>query len=296
MVGSSNRPRVVLDGLAFVESARWHAGRFWCAHWSVGEIISTDLEGHHTVEAVVPGRRTLGWSIDWLPDGRMLVTGESLLRQEPDGSFVQHADLSAVASHNLNEIVIDRARGNIYVNGADTSNFLAGQMPPTGIIAVVRPDGTAARVAEDIHFPNGMVITPDGTTLVIAESMRGRLTAFTISPDGSLTDRRVWADQVAPDGICIDAEGAIWCGSGDVGAPSGQGAAPPGAAIRVREGGEVLERIDLDRPGFSYALGGPQGTTLFVVGQYWRGFDQVDQLIADRTGQAVCVEVTVPAP
>jgi sugar lactone lactonase YvrE len=287
-------PRVVLDGLAFVESARWHEGRFWFAHWSVGEIIATDLEGNS--EVVAPGRQTLGWSIDWLPDGRLLVTGESLSRQEADGSFVQHADLSAVARHNWNEIVVDRSRGNVYVNGADTSNFLAGRRPPAGMIALVAADGTARQVAEDIDFPNGMVITPDGTSLVIAESMKGRLTAFTITADGSLTDRRVWADHVAPDGICIDAEGAIWCGAGDVTAPAGTGTEPPGAAVRVREGGEILDRIDLDRPGFSYALGGPHGNTLFIVGQYWRGFDHVDALIAERTGQAVCIDVATPTP
>jgi sugar lactone lactonase YvrE len=287
-------PRVVLDGLAFVDSARWHEGRFWFAHWSVGEIIATDLEGNS--EVVAAGRQALGWSIDWLPDGRLLVTGESLMRQEPDGSFVQHADLSAVARHNWNEIVVDPQRGNLYVNGADTSNFFAGQLPPAGIIAVVAADGTVRQVADEIDFPNGMVITRDGTTLVIAESMKGRLTAFSITADGSLTHRRVWADHVAPDGICIDAEDAIWCGAGDVTAPAGRGAEPPGAAVRVREGGEILDRSELDRPGFSYALGGPHGNTLFIVGQYWRGFDQLDALIAERTGQAVCIEVANPAP
>jgi sugar lactone lactonase YvrE len=229
-------PRVVLDGLAFVESARWHEGRFWFAHWSVGEIIATDLEGNS--EVVAAGRQALGWSIDWLPDGRLLVTGESLMRQEPDGSFVQHADLSAVARHNWNEIVVDPQRGNLYVNGADTSNFFAGQLPPAGIIAVVAADGTVRQVADEIDFPNGMVITRDGTTLVIAESMKGRLTAFSITADGSLTHRRVWADHVAPDGICIDAEDAIWCGAGDVTAPDGRGLNRPalrcGCAKAVR--------------------------------------------------------------
>lgn len=288
------QPRVVVDRLAFVESARWHEARFWFAHWGVGEIIATDLAGKS--EVVAPGRKALGWSIDWLPDGHLLVTGESLLRQEPDGSFVEHADLTSVAEHNWNEIVVDRRRGSVYVNGADTSRLVPGQMPPQGIIAVVSGDGSVRRVAEGINFPNGMVITPDGTTLVIAESMSGRLTAFTIAADGSLVDRRVWADHVAPDGICIDAEGAIWCGAGDVSEPAGRGAPPPPAAIRVREGGEILERIELDRPGFSYALGGPHGNTLLIVGQEWRGFDQIDELIADRTGQVLCVDVATPAP
>jgi sugar lactone lactonase YvrE len=285
--------QVVLNGLAFVESARWHDNRLWFAHWSVGEIIATDLDGHS--EVVAAGRRALGWSIDWLPDGRLLVTGESLLRQDPDGTFVPHADLSGVARHNWNEIVVDHERGNVYLNGADTANLLAGQFPPPGIIALVPADGTPRRVADDIHFPNGMVITPDGSTLIVAESVAGRLTAFSIEADGSLSNRRVWAEDLAPDGICIDAEGAIWCGATDVRSRTGRDTDPDGAAVRVREGGQILDRIDLDRPGFSYALGGRDRRTLCVVGQEWRGFDQVDALIADRTGQVLCIDVDVPS-
>lgn len=287
-------PRVVLDGLAFVESARWHADRLWFAHWSVGEIIATDLDGHSKVMA--PGRQAMGWSIDWLPDGRLLVTGESLLRQEPDASFVPHADLTGVARHNWNEIVVDHHRGNVYVNGADTSNFLAGQFPPPGVIAMIDVDGGATRrVADDINFPNGMVITPDGSTLVVAESMAGRLTAFDVEPDGSLTNRRIWADGIGPDGICIDAEGAIWCGAADVRSMTGRDTDPGGAAVRVREGGQILDRIEFDRPGFSYALGGPHGRTLCIVGQHWRGFEHVDSVIADRTGHVLCIDVDTPS-
>jgi sugar lactone lactonase YvrE len=286
-------PRVMADGLAFVESARWHEGRLWFAHWSVGEIIAMDPDGR--LDVMAPGRQALGWSIDWLPDGRLLVTGESLLRQEPDGSFVPHVDLTGVAQHNWNEIVVDDRRGNIYVNGADTADLLAGQFPPPGIIAVVTAEGAARLAAEDIHFPNGMVITPDGASLVVAESVAGRLTAFDIEPDGSLTNRRAWAENLGPDGICIDAEGAIWCGAADVRAMTGRETDPGGAAVRVREGGQILDRIEFDRPAFSLTLGGPDGHTLFIVGQHWRGFDQVDTLIADRTGQVICIDVTTPA-
>ncbi len=290
---SVREPRVVLAGLAFVESARWHEGRLWFAHWSIGEIIATDVDGHS--EVMAPGRQALGWSIDWLPDGRLLVTGEALLRQEPDGSFVSHADLTGVAEHNWNEIVVDHKRGNVYLDGADTADLLAGQFPPPGIIVLVAADGTARRVADDIHFPNGMVITPDGSTLVVAESVAGRLTAFDIEADGSLTNRRIWADHVAPDGICIDAEGAIWTGAADVRAITGRDSDPGGAAVRVRDGGQLLDRIEFDRPGFSYALGGPSGRTLFIVGQHWRGFEQVDALIADRTGQVLRIDVDIPS-
>jgi sugar lactone lactonase YvrE len=289
----SARPRVLADGFAFVESARWHEGRLWFAHWRVGEIITLNSDGH--AEVVAPGRPALGWSIDWLPDGRLLVTGESLLRQEPDGSFVPHADLTGVARHNWNEIVVDHERGNVYLNGADTANLMAGQFPPPGIIALVTAEGSARRVAEDIHFPNGMVITPDGSTLVVAESVAGRLTAFDIKADGSLTNRRTWAENVAPDGICIDAEGAIWTGAADVRAMTGRDSDPGGAAVRVRDGGEIVDRVEFDRPAFSLALGGPERRTLFIVGQHWRGFDQVDALVAERTGQVLCIDVDTPA-
>jgi sugar lactone lactonase YvrE len=287
--------RTVLDGYAFVESARWHDGRLWFAHWAVGEIIATDLDGHG--EVVAPGRQALGWSIDWLPDGRLLVTGESLLRQEADGAFVPHADLSDLPAVNWNEIVVDHRRGNVYLNGADTAKLRgAGQFPPPGIIAVVDEHGAARQVAGDIHFPNGMVITPDGSTLVVAESVAGRLTAFDIAADGSLTGRRVWADGLAPDGICVDAEGAIWSGAADVRDRTGNADDPGGAAVRVREGGEILDRIEFDRPAFSVALGGAEGRTLCAVGQEWRGFEHIEELIADRTGHVVCVDVDVPRP
>jgi sugar lactone lactonase YvrE len=290
---NGRKPRVVLDGLAFVESARWHDSRLWFAHWSAGEIIATDLDGRSAVMAA--GRQALGWSIDWLPDGRLLVSGESLLRQEPDGALVPHADLSGVARHNWNEIVVDHERGNVYLNGADTADLRSGQFPPPGIIAVVPADGSPRRVADGIHFPNGMVITPDGSTLIVAESVAGRLTAFTIEADGSLSDRRMWGEDLAPDGICIDAEGAIWCGAGDVRSRTGRDTDPDGAAVRVREGGQILDRIEFDRPGFSYALGGDDGKTLCIVGQQWRGFDQIDAMIADRTGQVLCIDVEVPS-
>ncbi len=288
----TDEPRVLLSGLTFVESARWHDGRLWFAHWVAGEIIAADLDGHSAVMA--PGRRGMGWSIDWLPDGRLLVTGESLLRQEPDGSFVPHADLTPVSRHNWNEIVVDHNRGNVYVNGADTSNFLAGGTPEPGVIALAAADGTVRKVADEIHFPNGMVITPDGSTLVISESFAGRLTAFDIEPDGSLTNRRVWAENVAPDGICIDAEGAIWTGAADVRAMTGRETDPGGAAVRVREGGQVLDRVEFDRPGFSFTLGGPDRRTLFIVGQEWRGFEEVDAVLAERTGQVLYVDVDTP--
>ncbi len=287
---SMPEPRVVLDGLAYVESPRWHDSRLWFAHWGTGEIVAVDLDGNSEVaghgppkvNAAAPGHG-LGWSIDWLPDGRLLITGKELVRMEPDGSIVRHADLSGVGEHGWNEIVVD-GRGNIYVNSI-RFEFLAGKPPKSGIIALVTPDGTARQVAGDLEFPNGMVVTPDDSTLIISESFAGRLTAFDIAADGSLSNRRVWAEGLGPDGICMDAEGAVWAQTQDT---------PHGAVVRIREGGEVLERIEHDRAIFATMLGGPDGTTLFLLANEWRGIEHVDEVVAARTGQILVTEAPAP--
>jgi sugar lactone lactonase YvrE len=195
--------KVLLTGLVIGESPRWHDGRLWFAHWGAEEIVAVDLDGN--AEIVAKGPPGLGWSIDWLPDGRLLVTGQGLNRIEPDGSMVPHADLSAVGEH-FNEIVVD-GRGHVYVNGGVAFDPATGEAP--GFIVLVTPDGAARQVADRIAFPNGMAVTPDNATLIIAESFAGRLTAFDIADDGSLSNRRVWADGVGPDGICVDADGAV---------------------------------------------------------------------------------------
>ena len=281
---------VLLAGLAYVESPRWHDGRLWFAHWGAGEIVAVDLEGRS--EVVGEGRPGLGWSIDWLPDGRLLTTGAALTRLEPDGTQVTHGDLASVASHGWNEIVVD-GRGNVYVNGFDF-DFLGGGTPKPGIIALVGTDGSTRQVADDIQFPNGMVITPDKTTLIVAESFARRLTAFTIEPNGDLSSRRVWADGVGPDGITMDADGAIWTGAGDTRMFTGLASSPAGSFVRVREGGEVLSRIELDRSGFACTLGGPDGMTLFLLAADWRGIEQVDAALADRTGQVLIASAPSP--
>jgi sugar lactone lactonase YvrE len=284
----SQKPQVLLDGLAYVESPRWHEDRLWFAHWGAGEVVAVDLDGRS--EVVAPGPPGLGWSIDWLPDGRLLTTGPELTRHEPDGRRVRHADLSGVADHGWNEIVVD-GRGNIYLDGAGF-DFLGGGAPEPGIIALVTPDGAARTVAEDIEFPNGMVVTPDNSTLIVAESFAGRLTAFDITDDGGLTNRRVWADGIGPDGICIDAEGAVWAQAAEVRSVTGRDEDPAGVCIRLREGGQVLERIETEHDCFACALGGPDRRTLFLLTAVWRGIEQVDDAVADRTGRIL----TAPAP
>ena len=273
-----SEPRVLLDGLAYVESARWHDGRLWFAHWGTDEIIAVDLEGRSEIVGRGPGG--LGWSIDWLPDGRLLTTGSGLFRHEPDGSVVPHAELGSLAD-DWNELVVD-GRGNVYVNGRCEFDFSGG--PPKGVIALVTPDGEARQVADGIAFPNGMVVTPDHRTLIIAESMAGRLTAFDIEADGSLGNRRTWAEGIGADGICLDADGAVWAQSGPM----------ESACILVREGGEIVERVELDRSPFSCMLGGPDGKSLFVLAAEWRGFEQIEQAMADRTGQVLVVDAPSP--
>ena len=275
---SEDKRRVLLRGLAYVESPRWHDDRLWFAHWGTGQVVAVDLDG--VSEVVGDGPPGLGWSIGWLPDGRLLVTGERLMHREPDGSMVQHADLSAL-SDDWNEIVVD-GRGNIYVNGR--CDFDPGDGDPPGIIALVTPDGSVRQVADGIAFPNGMIVTPDNSTLIVAESFAGRLTAFDIAADGGLSGRGTWArlHDDYPDGICLDTDGAVWYA--DV---------PNRHCVRVREGGEVLQTIDLDRSPFACMLGGPDGRTLFMLAAEWRGFEKVDEALTARTGQVLTVRAPV---
>ncbi len=269
----------LLTGLAFGESPRWHDGRLWFSNWVAQEIVAVDLLGKSEVIARVPFP-SFPFSIDWLPDGRLLLVSASdrpLLRREPDGELVTHA----ILSRGWNEIVVD-GRGNAYINGAGF-DLLAGEAFAPGIIALVTPDGSACRVADGIAFPNGMAVTPDNQTLIVAESYAKRLTAFDIEEDGSLSNRRVWADlgDGVPDGICLDAEGAVWYG--DV---------PNQRCVRVREGGEVLQTIDLDRGCFACMLGGVDNRTLFMMAAQWGGPAAMAE--APRTGQVLTAQAPAP--
>ena len=281
-------PKVLLDGLAMVESPRWHDGRLWFAHWGTGEIRAVDLDGNSDVMG--HGPEGLGWTIDWLPDGRLLVTGKELLCVGPDGSSAPYADLTDISELGWNDIVVD-GRGNVYVTSI-AFDYLAGKPPDAGIIVLVTPDGKSRQVAGGLKFPNGMVVTPDNSTLIIGESFAGRLTAFDIDAAGSLSNRRMWAEGLGPDAICMDTEGAIWTGTGDTRVSTGRDDSPGGAVARVREGGEELNRVEHDRSILGCALGGPHRTTLFLVATEWRGTDQLDNVLAERTGQVL----TAPAP
>jgi sugar lactone lactonase YvrE len=279
-VSDTVKTRVLVDGLGIGESPRWHDGRLWFSHWGAEEVLAVDLDGH--CEVVATGRPGLGWATAWLPDGRLLVTGETLLRREPDGSLVQHVDVSPVCTRGCSEIVVD-GRGNIYVNSIEF-DFLGGGEPTGGVIALITPDGNVRQVAGGLAFPNGMVITPDNATLIVGESFASRLTAYDIAEDGTLSNRRVWADGIGPDGITMDASGAIWCSS----AVAGKDCA------RVVEGGEITQRIELDNFCFACMLGGPDRRTLFTLTAEWLGPDKIDEAFARRTGRVLATEVDVP--
>ena len=275
----------LLTGLVIGESPRWHDDRLWLANWGTEEILAVNLDGH--AEVVARGAPGLGWSIDWLPDGRLLVTGQGLSRVEPDGTMVPHADLSGLGVDGFNELVVD-GRGNVYVNGG--CDFAPGEGEAPGIIALVTPDGSVRRVADGLEFPNGMVVTPDDSTLIVGESFARRLTAFDIGEDGSLSNRRIWAEGVGPDGICMDADGAIWTDAGGFG---------DSVVGRVREGGEVLERVELDMPCFACMLGGEDGRTLFMLVADWRVSEGFAENIArltegPRTGRVLTARAPAP--
>ena len=273
--------QTLMTGIVFGESPRWHEGRLWFSDWGAEELIAIDLEGNSEVAVRV---RSFPFCIDWLPDGRLLIVSSrdrAVLRREPDGSLVTHTELSGLSDGGWNEIVVD-GRGNAYVNGGGF-DLLAGEEFAPGIVARATPDGSARQVADGIAFPNGMVVTPDNSALIVAESYASRLTAFDIAADGGLSNRRVWADLGAgvPDGICLDAEGAVWYA--DV---------PNKRCVRVREGGEVLQTIDLDRGCFACMLGGPDRRTLFLVAREWRGVASM----ADGTRSGQVLTADAPAP
>jgi len=276
---ASPEAQILLTGLTIGESPRWHQDRLWLSNWVANELVVVDLTGQSDVILRTP---SFPFSIDWLPDGRLLiVSGRLIQRLQPDGSQTPHADLTNLSVQTLNEIVVD-GRGNIYVNDIGFDMKSGAAFIP-GSIDLVTPDGSARRVADGLAFPNGMAITPDNATLIVAESYAQRLTAFDLAPDGSLSNRRVWADlgDGAPDGICLDAEGAVWYA--DV---------PHQRCVRVRAGGQVLQTVNLDRGCFACMLGGPGDRTLFMLAAEWHGAAAMAG--APRTGQLLFVEAPAP--
>jgi len=275
----TNGVRTLVSGRGLVESPRWHGDRLYFSDWSAGEVLAVDLGGRSEVIARV---KSLPLCTDWLPDGRLVIVSSPdgrLLRREPDGSLVTHADLGRPG---WNDIVVD-GRGNAYVNGAGF-NPMAGEEFRPGSVHLAAADGTVRQVADDIAFPNGMAVTADNSTLIVADSYRHNLVAFDIGADGGLSNRRIWAHvgDGVPDGICTDEQNAVWYA--DV---------PNKRCVRVAEGGAVLQTVELDRGGFACALGGPGGTTLFIVAAEWQGMT-ASEMVAPGSGQVLAVEIDVP--
>ena len=245
---------VVLDGLAFPEGPRWHDGRLWFSDQHDKRVVAMSVDGTAETIVEVPQQAS---GLGWLPDDRLLVVSmldRKLMRLEPDGTLVVHAELSELATGSCNDMVVD-AHGRAYV-GNFGFDMYAGAKPVETCLIAVEPDGSARIVAEGLAFPNGSVITPDGATLLVGESMASRITAFPIAADGSLGTGRVWAkiEGATVDGMCLDADGALW-------------AACPftGRVLRIREGGEVVDEVKGTHPGaFVCMLGGEDRRTLYV--------------------------------
>lgn len=270
----------LLTGLAFGESPRWHNDRLWFSDFGAQEVIAVDLEGKKEVIARIAGAPM---GLGFLPDGRLLIVSMRdglLLRREHDGKLVVHADLSHLSRYPWSDMVVD-GRGNAYI-GNLAFNFPGGEFAP-GFLVLVTPDGQVQQVADGCAFANGMVVTTDNSTLILAESYGHRLTAFDIDASGLLSNRRLWADlkDGYPDGICLDAENTVWYA--DV---------PARRCMRVREGGEVLQTIDLDRGCFACTLGGMDRRTLFMMAAEYPPTSWGPE--AARTGQVLTTQALTP--
>ncbi|MFC4534551.1 SMP-30/gluconolactonase/LRE family protein [Sphaerisporangium dianthi] len=271
--------RTWVTDLGLVESPRWHDGRLYFSDWTAHEVIALGADGAHEVVARVD---SLPLCSAFGPDGRLVIVDAArglLLRLEADGSLVTHADLTGLA-RGWNDIVID-GRGNIYVDRVGF-DMLAGEAFALGSVVHVAPDGSARQVADGIAFPNGMAVTQDNSTLIVADSYGNKLMGYDIEADGGLSNGRVWADlgDGAPDGICVDAEDAVWYA--DV---------PNRRCVRVREGGEIVQTIGLDRGAFACELGGDDRSTLFITAAEWRG---MPEMVPPGTGRVLSAQVAVP--
>lgn len=250
----------LVTGIDFAEGLRWHDGRLWYSDFHRHGVFACSADGaEERILTLDDSPSGLGW----LPDGRLLVVSmhdRRVLRREPDGTLVEHADLREVAAGPCNDMVV-AADGTAYV-GNFGFDLYAGEEWTTASLACVTPDGRVRVAADDLLFPNGSVITPDGTTLIVGETLARRYIAFTIGADGTLHDRREWAalDGVSPDGCSLDAEGAIWTANPSVGHGGGAG-----EVVRVREGGTIVQRIAMPMTAYACTLGGADGCTLFVA-------------------------------
>ena len=287
MTTSRRAATIVADGLAFPECPRWHDDRFWIADMHVARVLSYSPRAWAAprVELQLSGEEARTAGLGFLPDGRLLAVSSldaTVLRREADGEVVLHADVRDATRGWCNDMLVD-GRGRAYV-GSYGADYQAGESHADIPLALVEPDGSTRPVGEPLAFPNGTVLTPDGRTLVVAESLAERLTAFTVADDGSLSDRRVWAalpEGVRPDGTCLDAEGAVWVSS-----------FMTGEVLRVHEGGRIAAVVEVpDRLPFACVLGGEDRTTLLVcAANTWRA----EETVPEQVGVLAVCDVEVP--
>lgn len=280
----------LVDGLHFGEGPRWHDGRLWFSDFYDHAVKSTDLAGTVRIEHQLDDQPS---GLGWLPDGRLLVVSMKALQvlREDNGVLVMHADLSHYAKHLCNDMVVD-GTGRAYVGnfGFDLDEHMESRgveaviadHPATNLVRV-EPDGSVHVASPDMHFPNGTVITADGKTLIIAETLAMRLTAFDIASDGTLANRRVWAElgMFAPDGICIDADNNVWVANA---------LAPE--CVLFAQGGERLQTVETSQNCYACMLGGDDGRDLFMITAKDSHHDVV---AAERTGKIETTRVEVPA-
>lgn len=276
---------ILAEGLYFGEGPRWHDGRLWFSDFYAHAVKSVDESGEVRTELELDDQPS---GLGWLPDGRLLVVAmkeRAVKRLDPSG-LVLHADIRHLTAHLCNDMVVD-GQGTAWVGNfgfdldavmKDSGVEVFSSFPVANLVRV-DPDGAAHVAAEDMHFPNGSVITPDGKTLIVAESLAGRLTAFTINADKSLTDRRVWAalEGVAPDGICLNDNNQVWVAN----------AVGP-EVLLVAEGGEVMQRVVTSQPCYACMLGGTDGKTLFAI---TAASSDGEAAAAAKTGKVETVQV-----
>lgn len=285
----------VVDGYTYLEGPRWHDGRLWLSDFYTHKVIAVSPEGKVEDIATVPAQPS---GLGWLPDGTLLVVSmrdRKLLRLE-HGELVEHADLTTTTGGHVNDMVVD-AQGRAYV-GDFGFDLMGGAPFRTAHLTRVDPDGTVSVAAEDLMFPNGTVITPDGKTMIVDETFGNRVSAFDIHPDGTLGPRRDWANfgplpdtddvmalvgaaSIGPDGNCLDADGAVWVAD-----------AIHQRCVRIAEGGEILEEISTGNEGvFACMLGGDDGRTLYLC--VAPNFDEGERSTT-RLGRLVETRVDVP--
>ena len=278
----------LMKGLTFGEGPRWHENKFFFSDFYSHKVYSLDLSGKHEVIVEIPNQPS---GLGWTPDGTMLIVSmkDRKLMSFKDGLLTERADLTELSGFHCNDMVVD-IDGNAFIGNFGFNTYDGEEIKPTNLI-LVRPGEEPVLAADNLFFPNGTVITPDNKTLIVGETYAARLTAFDKSEDGSLSNRRIWADLKVnaeegtvplPDGMCIDEEGAIWVAS-----PS------TAEVIRVHEGGMISERIPVQTNAFACMLGGEDRRTLFICTSNGSGVDP-EAALREKSGKIEITQVDVP--